>query len=59
MIRNPWRTARELRAQLDRATRDNANLERALRDSADRYDRIRDANAQLRETLTLYRDDAR
>ena len=59
MIWNPWRAARELRAQLDRAQREIDALERALRDSADRYDRIRDANAKLRDTLTLYREASR
>lgn len=59
MIWNPWRTARDLRARLDRANREIDALERALRDSADRYDRIRDANAKLRDTLTLYREASR
>lgn len=59
MIWNPWRRARELQAQLDRAHRENEHLERALRDSADRYDGIRRANAALRETLTLYREGSR
>lgn len=59
MIWNPWRTARELRADLDRARFENALLERALRDGNDRYDRIREANANLRETLDLYREAAR
>lgn len=58
MIWNPWRRARELRAQLDHANFERAMLERALRDGNDRYDRIREANAQLRETLTLYRSEA-
>lgn len=59
MIWNPWRRARELAAQLARANRQIDALERALRDSADRYDRIRDANAKLRDTLTLYREASR
>jgi septal ring factor EnvC (AmiA/AmiB activator) len=59
VIWNPWRRARELQVQLDRAKRENEHLERALRDSADRYDRIRDANAKLRDTLTLYREASR
>jgi hypothetical protein len=57
VIWNPWRRARELQAQLDRALRDNGHLNRALRDSADRYDKIRDMNAHLREALRLYRND--
>ena len=59
MIWNPWRRARELQAQLDRANRNIEHLDRALRDSADRYDGIRNANLQLRETLTLYREGSR
>lgn len=59
MIWNPWRTARELRAQLDVARLENALLERAVRDGNDRYDRIRETNAELRETLTLYREASR
>lgn len=59
MIWNPWRVARELRAQLDHARLENALLERAVRDSADRYDRIRSANAELRATLDLYREASR
>lgn len=59
MIWNRWRRAHELDAQLARANRQIDALERALRDSADRYDRIRDANAKLRETLDLYRETSR
>lgn len=45
----PWRRIRELEAEL-RA------LDHALSQSNERYDKIREANAQLRETLTLYRN---
>lgn len=45
----PWRRVRELESEL-RA------LEHALGQANDRYDKIREANAQLRETLTLYRN---
>ena len=44
----PWRRIRELKAEL-RA------LDHALHQSNERYDKIREANAQLREALTLYR----
>jgi septal ring factor EnvC (AmiA/AmiB activator) len=57
VIWNPWRRARELQAQLDRANRNIGHLDRALRDSADRYDKIRDMNAHLREALRLHRND--
>lgn len=56
MIWRPWKRIRELEQQLQRADRRCAGLEFALSQSADRYDRIREANAQLRETLTLYRN---
>lgn len=59
MIWNPWRTARDLRAELDRVRFENGMLERALRDGNDRYARIRDANAKLREALDLYREASR
>lgn len=49
MIWNPWRRIRQLEAQL-RA------LDHALHQSNERYDKVRDMNAQLRETLTLYRN---
>jgi septal ring factor EnvC (AmiA/AmiB activator) len=57
VILNPWGRARFLGNQLARANREIDALERALRDSADRYDRVRDANARLREALELYRKD--
>ena len=44
----PWRRIRELKREL-RA------LDRALNDANDRYDRIREANLQLRDALNLYR----
>lgn len=55
-IFNPWSRIRELQRELQRAERRCAGLEFALKQSADRYDRIREANHQLRETLTLYRN---
>lgn len=64
MIWNPWRRTRELEIRLGKeacehaqAKREIAALERALQASADRYDRIRDANLQLRECLALYRTE--
>lgn len=58
MIWNPWRRCAHLQRELQRAERNIAGLEFALKQSADRYDRIRDANLQLREALTLYRNEA-
>lgn len=55
----PWRRIRELERALDIREREARHLEHALEQSVERYDRIRDTNAQLRETLTLYRNDAR
>ena len=54
----PWRRIRALEIKLGQVSCECAALEHALKQSADRYDRIRDANAQLRETLTLYRNNA-
>lgn len=57
MIWNPWRRIRELEAQaLDNAM-EMAVLERSLHIANERYDRIRDANHQLRECLALYRTE--
>lgn len=58
MIWNPWRRCRELEVEIRKLKSEVAGLDQALHQSADRYDRIRDANAQLRETLTLYRKNA-
>lgn len=55
MIWNPWRRCRELQAQLDRVSGECAALDHALRQSTERYDSIREANAQLRDALSLYR----
>ena len=56
MIWNPWRRARDLQREVDRLQHDVAMLDHALHQSNGRYDKIREANAQLRETLTLYRN---
>jgi hypothetical protein len=55
----PWRRIRELERRADSLEHEVLALEHALGQSNERYDRIRDTNAQLRETLTLYRNDAR
>lgn len=52
----PWRRARDLEAVNARLSTTIDALNRALDHSADRYDRIREMNAQLRETLELYRN---
>ena len=59
----PWRRIAEMRREIDRKERevdrlqhDIAMLDHALHQSNERYDKIREANAQLRETLTLYRN---
>jgi ABC-type transporter lipoprotein component MlaA len=64
VIWNPWRRIRELEIRLGKeacehayARREIDALERALQDSVERYDRIRDANHQLRECLALYRTE--
>ena len=54
----PWRTIALQRHEIDRKERQILALEHALDQSNERYDRIRKANAQLRETLTLYRNEA-
>lgn len=55
MIWNPWRRAAELEARVASRDAHIAQLQRALEVSADRYDLVRSMNAQLRETLELYR----
>lgn len=52
----PWRRVRELELALACQRREIDALDHALGQANDRYDRIREANAQLRETLTLYRN---
>ena len=55
MIWNPWRRVRELERIVADHERHNAELQRALGVSADRYELVREMNAQLRQTLELYR----
>lgn len=57
MIWNPWRRIRELETQALDDAMDIAVLERSLDIANDRYDRIREANMQLREALSLYRTE--
>lgn len=55
MIWNPWRRVRELELALACQRREIEALDHALGQANDRYDRIREANAQMREALSLYR----
>ncbi len=55
MIWNPWARARHLEARVASRDAHIAELQRALDVSADRYDLVREMNAQLRQTLELYR----
>jgi hypothetical protein len=55
---NPWRRIAQLERENARLVWEVGGLTHALHGSNERYDRIRDANVHLRETLTLYRDDA-
>lgn len=64
MIWNPWRRIRELEVRLGKEACEHAQtksemavLERSLHHANERYDRIRDANLQLRECLSLYRTE--
>jgi hypothetical protein len=56
MIWNPWRKARELQVQLDKAVRERNDFEFELSRACDRYDKVREMNAQLRDALSLYRN---
>ena len=55
MIWNPWRRIADLQADVAARDKHVAELRRALEVSADRYDLVREMNAQLRQTLELYR----
>lgn len=55
----PWRRIADLEAEVRSLKNELVAHDLALRQSNERYDRIRDTNVQLRETLTLYRDEAR
>jgi hypothetical protein len=54
----PWRRVAELEQAAAKHELELRALNYALHLANERYDRIRDANAQLRETLTLYRNEA-
>jgi hypothetical protein len=56
MIWNPWRRIRELEADAKIHATEKYALNHALHMANDRYDKIRAANAELRQTLTLYRN---
>jgi len=53
---NPWRRIRELEAAAKHHATEKYALNHALHLANDRYDKIRAANHELRETLTLYRN---
>lgn len=56
LIFNPWRRIRELEADAKIHATEKYALNHALHLANERYDKIRAANAELRETLTLYRN---
>ena len=55
LIFNPWRRIRELEADAKIHATEKYALNHALHMANERYDKIRAANHELRETLTLYR----
>lgn len=52
----PWRRIADLEAAAARHELEQRAMNYALHLANERYDKIREANAQLRETLTLYRN---
>ena len=56
LIFNPWRRIRELEAAAKHHDTEKYALNHALHMANERYDKIRAANAELRQTLTLYRN---
>ena len=56
MIWNPWRRIRELEAAASNHELELRALNYALHMANERYDKIRNTNRELRETLTLYRN---
>ncbi len=56
LFTNPWRKIRELEAAIEHHATEQYALNYALHLANERYDKIRAANAELRETLTLYRN---
>ena len=66
MIWNPWRRVAGLQARIAqlegdmmRAAREVEGMRRHADLLADRYDKIRESNQQLRETLDMYRTNSR
>ena len=53
---NPWRRIRELEAAAKHHATEKYAMNYALHQANERYDKIRAANHELRETLTLYRN---
>ena len=53
---NPWRQAKLLQQEVDKRDLEIEAVRRHLDLMADRYDKIREMNTQLRETLALYRN---
>jgi FtsZ-binding cell division protein ZapB len=53
---NPWQRIRALELEVENLKRDRNNWQHQALLIADRYDKIRETAAQLRETLTLYRN---
>ena len=56
LLINPWRRVRELEAAATHHATEHYALNYALHMANERYDKIRAANAELREALTLYRN---
>jgi hypothetical protein len=56
LIVNPWRRIRELEADAKIHATEKYAMNHALHLANERYDKIRAANLELRETLTLYRN---
>jgi hypothetical protein len=57
LFTNPWRRVRELEAAAEHHATEQYALNHALHMANERYDKIRAANHELRETLTLYRNN--
>ena len=57
LFTNPWRRIRELETAAEHHATEQYALNHALHLANERYDKIRAANHELRETLTLYRNN--
>lgn len=53
---NPWSANRRLRAQRDDLLAELTTVDRLAVIAADQYDRLREANGQLREALQMVRE---